>query len=195
MATRQTRKVIRIEMCIVDGIDTTNKGEDSVADLSIYQDLPLRHVHNSLSKIMKIDPAVLDSIQYFHMNNPEPLDLDQTLESLGVQSGDKMVVDTSRKRKKMKFFQLLAEEEDGDDDLTVVCYTRIFEAEGVPMKRIRVHTRRDQSCASLITDVCKLWNRENLKFRYGRHILTAERTFEDVDMVDLGEILVTGARG
>lgn len=191
--TKRKRKAIHVEFVLVDGIDDQNHGEDTIVDITAYPDMKLSEAHAALLKILQVDSNILPFMQYSFPNTTSSLDIDQTMEALGIQEGDRIVVDASRKKKKLRVSDF--DTEDTDEDLTIICYTRIFEADGMPMKRLKILVKRQQSCAHLLEDVSKLWNRDNLKFRYGRHVLTSDKTFADVGMVDMGEVLVTGARG
>lgn len=192
---RHEHEIIHVEMFVIDGIDSNNRGEDTIVDLTAYSDMTLDDVHQTLLRILDVDESIKPHMQYFSANMDDTLNLSMTLEALGVQEGDRIVVDASRKKRKFKSTDLLVDTEDSEEDLTVVCYTRIFEADGIPMKKLKVQVKASQTCGNLIEDICRIWNRDNLKFRYGRHVLTSEKTFEDVGMHDFGEVLVTGARG
>lgn len=192
---RKDREAIRVEMLVIDGIDPSNHGEDTVVDITVYSDMKLKEVHDCLLKILQVEESTIPYLHYYFSNMDEPVDLSLSLREIGVQEGDRIVADASRKKRKFRNDDSQIEAEDSEDDLTVICYTRIFEADGVPMKKLKVLVRSQQSCGTMIEDVCRIWNRDNLKFRYGRHVLTSEKTFMDVAMVDGGEILVTGARG
>lgn len=193
--SRHDNEVIHIELLVVKGIDSANIGEDTIVDLTVYYHMTLNDIHESLKKILGIDTAHAPNLQYFFAYMDEPLNLALTLDVLGIQEGDRIIVDTSRRKRKFASTDLLLDTEDSEEDLTVICYTRIFEVDGVPMKKLKVLVKESQTCENLIEDVCRIWNRENLKFRYGRHVLTGEKTFLDVGMIDGGEVLVTGARG
>ncbi len=54
--------------------------------------------------------------------------------------------------------------------------------------------KKQQPCSYLMDDVTALWNRSGLKFRYGRTVLNANKTFEELGIVNDGEVVVTGAR-
>ena len=41
----------------------------------------------------------------------------------------------------------------------------------------------------------QLWNKTGLKFKYGRIILSGEKSYQDYDIQNYSEIIVTGGRG
>jgi hypothetical protein len=93
-----------------------------------------------------------------------------------------------------------ADGEDNDEDsnteiLDLICTTRIFESDNVPVRKVRVLVPSDQSCRYLIDDVSSLWGRVGLKFKCGRTVLHGDKTFDELGVESNSEIVVTGGRG
>jgi hypothetical protein len=85
-----------------------------------------------------------------------------------------------------------------EEVLELVCTTRIFDNDATlssPIRRVRVVVLADQLCRDLIADVSSLWGRTGLKFKCGRTVLQANKTFEEQGVENGAEIVVTGGRG
>jgi hypothetical protein len=188
--------VLQLEFEIKDEIDEQNNEEDTVMDAVVYKHNCLSDIHNALLKIVKVSETTAPLIYYSLPNSAESLDMNKTFEELGIKTKTRIFVCTQRKKKRRhSYLSDDDNDEDPDDDITIICYTRIFESEGIPMRKIKVTVKRYQSCACLLEDVSRLWGRDNLKFRWERIVLTREKTFAELNITDLAEILVTGARG
>lgn len=218
-------KIFHLEIVLSEGIDEEHGGEETTVDVSVSSLYTLRQVHRVISSVLVIPVATQESMHYYHHSSTVPLNLDEALESLLVTTGGETDIqllvtsksDSSRKKKqKLKHDatdtdaiyyntnHLLPtaslksrslDDNDESEDLVVTCYTRIFETEGEPIRRLRVLLKRNQTCKNLMKDVSVLWDRQNLKFRYGRSVLSEEKTFEELGFENGAEILVTGARG
>lgn len=84
---------------------------------------------------------------------------------------------------------------DIDENLELVCSTRLFESNGFPLKRVRVVINQNSTCNALIEDVCTLWGKTGLKFKYGKTVLKGDQTFKELNVQSGSEILVTGGYG
>ncbi len=207
MSRKNSKKVINIEVVIVDSFDAQKNREDIVVDVKISRDFSVQHIHDSISSIIHGDNGFAEdggpsSAQYFLWNsdevkdNKEPLDVDKSLAQLGINEGDRIIAETSKRKKRSRKFisELDHDEVDDRDTLLLTCTTRIFENEGWVSRKVRVMVKKQQPCSYLMDDVTALWNRSGLKFRYGRTVLNANKTFEELGIVNDGEVVVTGAR-
>lgn len=141
-------------------------------------------------------------------------DWNQTLQSLGFNDQDHLIVDFQRKRSKYHIKEDLSLASKYEQSITngtidqstlsnivtleevivLTCTTRIFDAEGISMKRTKVFVRPGQLARFLMEDISALWNKNNLKFRYNSKILRGDRTFFEQGVYESGEVSVTGGR-
>ena len=114
-----------------------------------------------------------------------------------------LLVSVGRKRRKVHRNSRRTASPDGHENdadsnaeiLDLVCTTRIFECDNIPVRKVRVLVPADQSCRYLIEDVSSLWGRTGLKFKCGRTVLHGDKTFEELGVEGNSEIVVTGGRG
>lgn len=192
-----TTKVVRIEVILVNGIVRSDKSDDTVFDIVTYPDMALQSVHSMIVSTENLEDRA-DFIKYYDYFTEDnvPLDLTKSLTALGIQDGGRIIADIGRKRKRyLRGEDASAEGNSSGELLNLVCCTRIFAGEGVPLKEVRVLVRRRQLARYLMEDVASLWNKPNLKFRCGRITLVEDKTYEELGVEADGKIVVTGGRG
>lgn len=87
------------------------------------------------------------------------------------------------------------EEDENNDIIEAFVSTRLIDSQGQEYPRIRVIVNLSDTCQSLMEDISTLWEgRLGLKFKCGRNVLTADKTFRDVGADNGAEIVVTGGR-
>jgi hypothetical protein len=207
---KNAKKVISLEVIVVDG-DAQRSRDDTPIDLKVSRDSTLARIDDAITNILcendtKEDhSANLPNLQYYHWSpedgsgtkDREPLDMDRTLAQLNINEGDRLIAESGSKRRKRSRKSLSDFDRntvDDDDTLSLVCTTRIFENEGWAVRKVRVQVKKQQHCSYLMDDITSLWNRSGLKFRYGRTVLNANKTFEDLGIHKDGEVVITGAR-
>ena len=182
---------ITLEIVLSGGIDESNKLGDTIVDIRITRDLTLRHVHESIFNLISGDE---DEIEYlFDVKQPLPLDQVKTLAQLNINDGDRIIAQCKTRYKRSRKNEV-DEVEDDEDTISLMVTTRIFQNEGHPMRKVKVVVKKHHSCLFLMNDVANLWNKTGLKFRYGRTVLIANKTFEELGIEEDGEVIVTGAR-
>jgi hypothetical protein len=191
-------EVLRVELGL-DALRSASAQELSLLDLLVPARTLLLSIHHSLISILHLQHSA-DLIRYYSADSPStPLDLSQSLNSLGIQDGSRIIADLGRKRKRYQLFDEenhnSTDDNTSDELLHLICSTRIFSGEDVPLKEVRVIVRRNQPCKYLMEDVSTLWNRPNLKFRYGRITLCENKTYGELGIESDGKVVVTGGRG
>lgn len=191
----QERKSIQFQITLAGGIDDQNDSEETIFDIITFEDNLLRSVHETIMKILSVTAEKESQISYFVADDTkESLNLDMSLNELQLTNGSTLYAETNKKRKRTRRNQNENMEETWKDTLMITCSTRIFENEGIPIRKARIFVKKNHTCANLIEDICTLWNRTGLKFRYGRNLLNAEKTFLDLGVKGDTEIIVTGGR-
>jgi hypothetical protein len=199
----------------------TNKHKDTIVDVIAYNDMSLQTIHEAILPLLSLQ--FKDKTLYYYLEHEKsrqieeaeepsdtPLNMESTLAELEIESGDRLLVDSQKRNKRRRMTDTEfgdrdddeVQKENDDDTLEFVCITRIFENEGLPLRRTRVYVKKYHPCSYLMEDICVLWNRQNLKFRCGRIVLVPEKTYDELGISSLSneegdevEITVTGGRG
>lgn len=193
MAGRK-KKVIGVEVLLSGGIDESNKLGDTLVDIRITRDFTLRHIHESICSLIAKDEEEFENIEFFlDTTQKMALDLDKTVMQIGLADGDRIIAQSKRRYKRARKTEPDEVDKEGDN-ITLTCTTRVFQNEGLPIRRVRVVVKKHHTCIFLMNDVANLWNKSGLKFRYGRTVLIANKTYEELGIEEDGEVIVTGAR-
>ena len=184
----------------------TSSTNPTFLDLTVTKDMSFQTMHSTIISILELQQKASQLIYYLETDRREiqQEEFMYSLSDLKINDGDRIIVDLMRRNKRKRFSEaVLVSLNDGDDNSTeeeetleFVCSTRIFESEGIPLRRTRVYVKRSQPCSYLMEDISTLWNKQNLKFRCGRVTLVPEKTYAELGLEKLDtEILVTGGRG
>jgi hypothetical protein len=192
------KEKISLEIFVLRGLleqEGEDKHEDTILDIIAFPNLPLLTVHDTVVNLLGLVDKADQLIYYLEHGKGDPLDLDSTLEELKIHHGEKIIVDTQKRNRRKRLSEIQNPESDDEDNIDIVCFTRIFESEGTDVRRTRVLVKKYHPCSFLMDDISYLWNKNNLKFRCGRITLVPEKTFEELGITTDTEIIVTGARG
>ncbi len=191
-----------LDETIESGDHTTSSRDDTKTclDLVVTKDMTFETIHNTITSLLSLQKKA-EQLQYYLETDKRDIpqeDFFYTLSDLKINDGDRIIIDIAKRNKRKRNSDLYADDENSgeeEDTLEFVCTTRIFEAEGVPVRRTRVYVKRHHPCSYLMDDISTLWNRGNLKFRCGRITLVPEKTFAELGIKKTeNEILVTGGR-
>jgi hypothetical protein len=140
----------------------------------------------------------------------ESYDMGKTFHALGIAHGMKIWLDSRARRQKeaiminrrllakpvLRFFVAAADIDGNDDDaIELTVTTRLLDAVGQPLRPIRAVVMSTHLISYLMEDVTSLWGKANLKFRCGRNVLSADKTYIELGVVQGAEVVVTGGRG
>lgn len=209
------RKSLKISVVVAEGIDILNAKDETFIDLNVYEDMKLNAVHQAVFKILQLKEE--DKVTFATDSMKAPLDCEKTFKELGIANGERMYVESGRKKRKASYVSngrpgrrdgsssdFIGGDHTGsassgsEEVLELVCTTRIFDNDSTlssPIRRVRVLVCADQLCRDLIHDVSALWGRSGLKFKCGRTVLQGNKTFEELGVENNAEIVVTGGRG
>lgn len=139
----------------------------------------------------------------------DAFDMGKTFQNLGIVNGAKIWLDSRARRHKeeiminrrllakpvLRFF--VAADADGNDDdaMELTVTTRLLDSAGKPLRPVRVVVLSTHLVSYLMEDIALLWGRPNLKFRCGRNVLSADKTFIELGVSNGAEVVVTGGRG
>ena len=197
-----SRKTLKVTVVVSEGIDAFNPKDETLIDLNVYDDMKIGSINQAVLKVLQLKED--DKISYSSDSSKQPLDLEKTFKENTISNGDKIYLESGRKKRKSVGSSSRGRRDDGHDTpgseevLELVCTTRIFDqdtSQSSPIRRVRVIVCSDQLCKDLIQDVSTLWGRTGLKFKCGRTILQPNKTFEELGVENNTEIVVTGGRG
>jgi hypothetical protein len=175
---------------IAPNVDPWNEDHDLVIDIHAYSTMTLDSIHSEILSALELKDS---SKFYYYLPNGQMLEKDKhnTLEKLGIGSAAEMTLDRMRRD--------IYEENDptraSENAISVYCITRIGATEDCPLKRTKVIVDIRDDCADMMNEISHKWGKSALKFKYGRTILKAGKTFEEQGIDDGCEIVVTGGRG
>ena len=197
--SRKKEEKLSIEIVVLRGLldlEAEDKHEDTIVDIVAENSMAFLTVHGTLVSLLSLQEKQELLVYYFEHDKREFLDVNKTLLELKVENGSRIIVDTQKRTRRKRQNDGQDIDFDDEDNVEFVCITRIFESEGIPIRRTRVLAKKYHPCSMLMDDVSYLWNKNNLKFRCGRITLVPEKTFEELGICSPeNEIIVTGARG
>lgn len=190
---------MNLAIIVVDGLDRSNPGEETICDIKVCAELTtLQRVHESIVKVLSLNEN--DDLFYrFTRSSELHLNMCSTFEELGAVSGDSIILDArnNRKRKITSCLQPTKEDKLGKESviLELICTTRLTEADGNPFRKVRVVVQSHHNASYLMHDISNLWGKSGLKFKCGRNVLSAEKTYAELGVENESEIVITGGRG
>lgn len=189
------KKQIQLEIVLAYGIDDQNDEEETVVDLIIFEDSTLKAINEVVMRVLSAKDKESQVIYFTSEDSKDPLSMESTVKELGLENGSTIYAETSKRRKRMKRTQADSTTIDEmKDTIMFTCSSRIFQNEGISMRKARVFVNKNHTCANFMEDICTLWNRSGLKFRNGRTLLNADKTFSELGVKHDAEIIVTGGR-
>ena len=184
---------------VAEGLDPSNPGEETVCDIKVRAEATtLQMVHDSIAKILCLCES--EELFYcFSRNTDAQLSLHCTFKELGIMTGDSIILDArnNKKRKTVSCLKPSKEDERGKESaiLELICTTRLLEVDGNAFRKVRVVVQSHQKTSYLMHDISNLWGRNGLKFKCGRNVLSAEKTYFELGIENEGEVVITGGRG
>lgn len=200
---------MRLTVYVAEGIDALNPKDETIIDLSVHDDTKIISINQAVYKLLQLNRD--EKITYMTENAKTVLDFEKTFKECSVRDGDKIYMESGRrKRKNSHVAPVRSGKRDSqyngggsnapgtEEVLELVCTTRIFDqdaSQSSPIRRVRIIVCSDQLCKDLIEDVSMLWGRVGLKFKCGRTVLQANKSFGELGVENNAEIVVTGGRG
>jgi hypothetical protein len=191
---------MNLTIVVAEGIDRFNLGEETVCDIKVVPEITtLQKVHDAIVKVMQIDEG--DDLFYiFAGKTGSQLSLTSTFEELGAISGDSLILDAKNSRKRKSNMLKPTKEEDTaareSGILELMCTTRLLDTDGNPFRRVRVVVQSHHNTNYLMHDISNLWGgKSGLKFKCGRTVLSADKSYAELGVETESEIAITGGRG
>lgn len=95
---RGLQKPVRICVVVADGIDPLNPKEETCIDITAFDDMKLATVHQTISKILQLKDE--EKYTYSLDSSKQSLDLERTFGQLGISHGDKLFLETGKRKRK-----------------------------------------------------------------------------------------------
>jgi hypothetical protein len=95
---RSGRKTIKVFVAVAEGIDVLNTKDETIIDMTVFDDMKLGDVHKAVAKILQLQPD--EKVGYAPEHVKAQFDFDRNLKDLGVSSGDKIYLESARKKRK-----------------------------------------------------------------------------------------------
>ncbi len=186
--------VIEFVVVVEYGVDEFNLDHDkTLIQFKILDDTQLYKVHYKIVERLAINNQ--NSFTYYKLNHEnimESLNIFKTLKELSINYGDSIVLKYKshhEKRKKAKSFS------ENEQLIELSCVTRIdSENTNQDIRKIKVLVQRHHYCHDFIQELSNYLGRSRLKFKCGRTVLKADKTFEDQGVENGVEIVITGGR-
>ena len=194
-----TEKCMNLAIIVAEGLDRSNPSEETICDIKVCaQYTTLQRVHDSILKVLSLK----EDQEYFYCfsrNTELHLPFFSTFEQLGAVCGDSIILDARnhKKRKINSCLQPTKEDKHGKESviLELVCTTRLIEADGNPFRKVRVVVQSHHNTSYLMHDISNLWGKSGLKFKCGRNVLSADKSYAELGVENESEIVITGGRG
>jgi hypothetical protein len=189
---------IHLTVIIAEGLDLDNYSGETVIDLKLNPEATtLLDVHTAITTSFSLAGTPDDIFYSFPNSSSSPMTLSSTFQDLGVADRDQILLDSvRRKRKSASLLNGTKLLEDNDADvIEVVCSTRLCDTEGLPLRKVRIITRPYQNVGTLMHDIGLLWKKSGLKFKCGRSVLVADKSYFEQGVENGAEIIITGGRG
>jgi hypothetical protein len=187
-----------ISIIVSEGLDRSNPGEETICDCNVALGVTtLQMVHDAIVDILSLDRR--EEFYYYFQRQPEvQLNLISTFKELGVASGDNLILDlrNNRKRKALTSLKPLKEEKLKESGiLELICSTRLLDEDGNHLRKVRVVVQSHHNTSYLMHDISNLWGKSGLKFKCGRTVLSADKSYSELGVESESEIAITGGRG
>jgi len=79
--------------------------------------------------------------------------------------------------------------------LELICSTRLLDEDGNHLRKVRVVVQSHHNTSYLMHDISNLWGKSGLKFKCGRTVLSADKSYSELGVESESEIAITGGRG
>lgn len=187
-----------IAIVVSEGLDRSNPGEETICDCNVSLGITtLQMVHDAIVDILSLERR--EELYYYFQRQPEiHLNLTSTFEELGYLSSDSVILDlrNNRKRKATTGLKPLKEEKLKESDiLELICSTRLLDDDGNILRKVRVSVQSHHNTSYLMHDISNLWGKTGLKFKCGRTVLSADKSYSELGVESESEIAITGGRG
>jgi hypothetical protein len=187
-----------IFIVVSEGLDRSNPGEETICDCNVDVGITtLQTVHDAIVDILSLDRR--EELYYYFQGQPKvQLNLTSTFKELGVASGDSLILDlrNNRKRKATTSLKPLKEEKLKESGiLELICSTRLLDEDGNYLRKVRVVVQSHHNTSYLMHDISNLWGKSGLKFKCGRTVLSADKSYSELGVESESEIAITGGRG
>ena len=194
----QNLSLMNLAIVVAEGLDRSNPGEETICDIRICAEITtLQQVHDSIVKVLSLEEA--DDLFYcFQRNTDSPLNFSSTFTELGAICDDSIILDARNNRKrKISCLKPSKENKLGKESgiLELICTTRLLEADGNPFRKVRVVVQSHHNTSYLMQDISNLWGKSGLKFKCGRNVLSADKSYAELGVDSESEIVITGGRG
>ena len=189
---------MNIAIVVAEGLDRSNPGEETICDIKICPEITtLQSVHDSIVKLLALD--VRDDLFYcFPRSTETTLSLSSTFQELGAVCGESMILDAkNNKKRKVTSLKPSKSTKSGKESgiLELICTTRLLDADDRPFRKVRVVVQSHHTASYLMDDISNLWGRNGLKFKCGRNVLSADKSYAELGVETESEIVITGGRG
>jgi hypothetical protein len=95
---RSGRKTIKVFVVVAEGMDVLNTKDETIIDVTVFDDMKLGDVHKAVAKILQLQGD--DKVGYAPEQSKAQLDFDRNLKDLGVSNGDKLYLESARKKRR-----------------------------------------------------------------------------------------------
>lgn len=79
-------------------MDVLNTKDETIIDVTVFDDMKLGDVHKAVAKILQLQGD--DKVGYAPEQSKAQLDFDRNLKDLGVSNGDKLYLESARKKRR-----------------------------------------------------------------------------------------------
>ena len=173
---------------ISPNVDPWNEDYDLVIDINATDAMTLSAIHTYVLKSLELKKS---SKLYYFSSNGRILDMDKPLHFLGIGENSEITLDRTRHRER---FERDCPVRTSENAINIFCVSRVGAVEG-SLIRTKVIVSVVDDCADMMEEIAHRWGKSHLKFKYGRTILKAGKTFEEQGIENGCEIVVTGGRG
>lgn len=185
-------ETVQIVLVLSAGLDRVT-GQEMFLDICLNSIMTLNAIEEGILNILTIQEGMSELSYVLQGRDKTPLDKNTSLAELGIRSGDRIFVGSvgldhlSKLMKKSQTIEVASL-------IKLTCTTRILDAYGMPIRKLCVVVDSTRTCDSFMKDVGTLWAKSGLKFKCGRTVLSAEKTFDELGVVNDSEIVITGGR-
>jgi hypothetical protein len=95
---RVSHKPMKLYISVADGVDPLNGKDETMVDVTVFDDMKLATIHQTVTKVLQLKDE--DKYTYSLENSKQPLDFERTIGQLGMSSGDKVVLESGRRKRR-----------------------------------------------------------------------------------------------
>ena len=203
-------KSFEISVVITDGLDPFTVGKDnSYIDLNVTLSTLLINCHYRISACLKLNDGE-KSYYYYRKDdfNHTHLDMNKSMEELNISEGVTIILDTTAKDTSHMDVDEPNEDEDelnegeGEDadtdpikiptEIHIMVVSRLGVVQDGIVRKIKIITDPDAHVNDMVRDIENHFQRQNLKLKFGKNIVKADKSFREQGIVHGSEIVVTG---